>query len=126
MGADVAAAWVLQKVGKGRILQGARGAAHVASMRRSLQVDLQPEDVLALNNEIADRGIKGEVFGEERAGGRHTGIMRRNLNGIGRASQVEECLARCQKLQSASPTLRREVEVLKLLGNDVGALEAAI
>lgn len=115
---EVSSAWAHQKAG-GRLLQGARGSSHVASMTSSLRRPLAPEHVALLDAEVGDKGLKGEVFEAERQGGRHTGIMRRNLNGIGGAAQVAECLAR-----GAAPLRQREIDVLRRLGNDVSSLEA--
>lgn len=127
--ADASCAWTMQSLGgSGRILLGARGAAHVAGMARCLRTTLLPEDVAELNAEIAGRGIGGEVFGAERAGGRHTGKIRQNLNGVGGAGQLEECLARAEKGKGGEipDTMRREVELLRRLGNDVTAIQAVL
>lgn len=120
--AGVAVGWVLRQTGSTRVILGARGAEHVAGAAASLNLTLSRQDLAEIDQEIGERGITGEVFEAERAGGRHTGIMRRNLNGVGGQAQVVECLAR---IRDGCPVDPQEVELLEKLGNDVSELRAS-
>jgi len=121
----VATGWVLRQPARTRAILGARGAAHVGGAAAGLEVSLSDADMKRLDTEVAGKGVKGEVFGVERAGGRHTGVMRRNLNGIASAAHVSECLERARlakKTGIAPKLLNREIELLQALGADVSQL----
>mmetsp|Transcript_24550 Transcript_24550/g.70568 ORF Transcript_24550/g.70568 Transcript_24550/m.70568 type:complete len:429 (-) Transcript_24550:63-1349(-) len=128
--AGVAVGWVLRRQCRTRAILGARKAQHAAGMAASLHLALGDRDMAELNAQVAGRGIKGEVFEAERAGGRHTGIMRRNLNGVGGPAHLAECLERTKTALARNPVIRphlhREIELLRALGNDVSSIEEAL
>ena len=80
--ANIATRWVLDRAGVGAIIAGARNAAHLAENLKLAELRLSAIDE-ALLSEIVGRaaGPDGDTFGLERLpDGRHSAIMRKNLN----------------------------------------------
>lgn len=80
--ATVAMRWVLDRPGVAAVIVGARNASHVAANRAALELELEAEDVVAIET-VASRGKGpgGDIYALERVReGRHGAIMRYDLN----------------------------------------------
>ena len=80
--ATVAMRWVLDRPGVAAVIVGARNASHVAANRAALELELEAEDVAAIETVASrGRGPRGDTYALERLReGRHGAIMRYDLN----------------------------------------------
>ena len=80
--ATVAMRWVLDRPGVAAVIVGARNASHVAANRAVLELELEAEDVAAIETVASrGRGPRGDIYALERdQEGRHGAIMRYDLN----------------------------------------------
>ncbi len=80
--ANIASAFILQKDAVGGVIVGTRSSRHVDSNSKTLEVQLQSDDIKKIDTFLAAHpGPKGEPFELERAeDGPHIKVMLRNLN----------------------------------------------
>jgi aryl-alcohol dehydrogenase-like predicted oxidoreductase len=79
--AQLAAAWTLSRPQVAAVIIGARGSAHLAATRRIPHLELDPDELRAIDMLLSQgSGPAGDVYALERTkGGRHAGIMKYNL-----------------------------------------------